>query len=206
MDNSLIVMLVIAALTALSNWMQKKGRAPEGGEGEIPRLPRIPQSTGPPSRPEQPAPQPPQQPEWEKQLRRLLEGDVPDSPPPVAPPPVIVQERRTAPAPPAIRPLPEPPSVPVATVPQPTEGPAFSRLSESESAYTRASQLHEHTATRMRQLEEQSHLDHSKAPDRGRRGASEDIAAAIAMVREPRSVRRAFINSIILGPPKALEN
>lgn len=131
---SLLVFVAISALSALSNWLQKRKQAAEEPElwpptpAEAPPAPRqvrpvttpgrttsAPVSTpkAPPA-PASPSPQPtaPRMSDWEAELRRLLEG----MEKPAAPPPVIVVT--PAPTPPP------PPPPPLAPAPRPAARPA----------------------------------------------------------------------------------
>ena len=97
---SFFVFLVIAAISALANWLKNRGeKETDWSDLETPpptrRTPPPRTSTAPPvSRP--PTAKSPSS-NWEEELRRMLEGTVPTTPRP-APPPIVVQERRTLPS------------------------------------------------------------------------------------------------------------
>lgn len=105
----LLVIVIIMALSAASNWLKRKQAEREGlpdfdetGRPVPPPPPLRPRAPGqPPPPPARPAPQPKPNPAaaWEEELRRLFEGE-PEKP--AEPPP---------------RPVPPPPSRPTATPP-----------------------------------------------------------------------------------------
>jgi hypothetical protein len=113
---SFFVFLVIAAISALANWLKNRGeketdwsdletppptrRTPPSGRSTPPSMPRPTTGTSPSSN-------------WEEELRRMLEGTVPTAPRP-APPPIVVQERKT------------PPSLPRQSTPSRPEAPVMS--------------------------------------------------------------------------------
>src|SRR2546422_5903785 len=136
-------------------------------------------------------------------------------PPPVAPPPirpVIVQEPK--PSPPQRRVV---AAAPVArTAPLALSGPGTAEaaktvevhlqaLKESAAAYQRASHLHEGVAEHLKRVEEMTEHHPGKVPTAHRPGFSAEAAQTIALIRNPRTARKAIIASLIFGPPKALE-
>lgn len=191
-----IGLIIFAVIAIIASWLKRKQGESEETETWTPPPPRRPQSTR-----GQPPPPPVQQPPpkamtWEEELRRLLEGQLPEREPP--PPPIIAQ--RPAPAPP---PLP----VPTPRVPE-IEEPAFPAafrpstvLRESELAYERASHLDTQVEEHFREL-----MTHPPAQtELPRRSAVRpEIAEALALVRSRRSLRAAVLASVILGPPRAL--
>jgi hypothetical protein len=142
--------------------------------------------------------------DWEEELRRMIEGREPESPPAQEP---VLREDRPAPVavpPPLIftppplqthRPVPRP--EPERGLPVQLEG-----LTVSQQSYQRASHLDETVAERLRQVGQQV-ARHAAASGRGI--ASMEVARALAMVHEPHALRSVVMASVILGPPKALE-
>ena len=76
-------------------------------------------------------------------------------------------------------------------------------LKQSAQAYLRGSQLPARVALRMKSVDEQV-----TAPKKARAGkeVSAEIRQAIGLVRQRTSQRAAIIASVVLGPPKALED
>jgi hypothetical protein len=155
-------------------------------------------------KPRRPQP-PPVAKSWEAELRRLLENRPP--PPPVvrhAPPPTPVS------APPPIAPSPwaeresHAPVSPPARARHPESAAAFTaegEMCEPDAQFAGATHLQErvahHLADVTRHRVSSTQVQH--------RGASREAAHARELVRTPRGARAAIIASIILGPPKALE-
>jgi hypothetical protein len=69
-------------------------------------------------------------------------------------------------------------------------------------SYERASQLDEQVAERLRKISDQVE-QHKLVPQAGI--ASMEVAEALALIRNPRSLRSVIMASVILGPPKALQ-
>jgi hypothetical protein len=218
MEN-LLIPLVIIIITAISGWLQKKGQAEEPGSlGEEwktikPRTSEPPRQTTPPQiDPGKPSPRPTAAIDWEKELRRLLQGDAPAAPPPLPlppQPPVVARETSPRTVPPPIsaprKSAPSPRSI-VPVEPEEEEGPQFTpaAMAESSKAYKRAQQLHENVAGRLRKIDEQTESHKPDVPGHFRKHSPE-ITSAMSLLRRPRMARQAIILSIILGPPKALE-
>ena len=214
------ILLLIVLGSAINEWLKKKKQTgkkdswPTGSDSQQPRDPATQQMPRPAS------PRPKAKSDWEEQLRRLLDGEMPMAkPPPVAPPhapppilPVIVQE-----------PKPSPPKGPVVaatpvtrTAPLALSGPGTAEaaktvevhlqaLKESAAAYQRASHLHEGVAEHLKRVEEMTEHHPGKVPTAHRPGFSAEAAQTIALIRNPHMVRKAIIASLIFGPPKALE-
>ncbi|MBI2946090.1 MAG: hypothetical protein HYY23_00450 [Verrucomicrobia bacterium] len=202
--DSLLGTLVILLIMAVSSWLQRKAGQQQQRPKPPARPPMHPPAMPPQPRgaalPTQPPPRPVRKIDWQEELRRLLEGDAE----PAEPPPVIVREVEPAPPPSVIVPKPAPRPVVVAADLE--EGPQSSRLTASIAAYKKAQQLHEEAAARLQQTVEQT-----KARKLGERTArsgksAQEIASAISLIRNPASVRQAFVTSVVLSPPKALEN
>ncbi len=212
MDNSLIAMLVIVALSAISNWMQKRSQAQEQGPTGRDQRPTRPAS------PPHPPTQPPRtrqadsdtssEPDWERDIRRLFEGDAPQTPPPFPQmPPVLQTASPTAPprsSPPAPRSI----STPSERIPGSTEGPSITliNLTESEEAYRQASHLHEKTAAHLRRVTSRTRQPRAAEPTLHRHRSSSEVHAAAALVRDPKTVRQAVIASMILESPKGFSS
>jgi hypothetical protein len=203
--DSLLGTLVILLIMAASSWLQRK--AEELQQRKPPARPpmRPPVGAAPP-RGATPQTQTPAKPvrkiDWQEELRRLLEGD---AAPPAEPPPVVVREAQP-PAPPPIVIAPRPAARPVFLAEETEEGPRSSRLTEASAAYKKAQQLHDAAALRLQQVSDHSRHDHSGKVPIQAKVRSPEIAAAISLLRNPSTVRRAFISSIVFNPPKGLEN
>jgi hypothetical protein len=74
-------------------------------------------------------------------------------------------------------------------------------MTESKSAYERASQLDKNVAEHIGRVQGQ----HVLATAVVRREASPELAQAVSMFKSPRSARQAVIASLILGKPRSLE-
>ena len=86
------------------------------------------------------------------------------------------------------------------------EGPESSRLTVAAGAYKKAQQLHDAAGARLHQVVVQAKRHEAKTTRVVRRPVSPEIISAVALVRNPASVRQAFMASIVLGPPRGLEN
>lgn len=196
--DSLLGTLVVLLIMAASSWIQKKAESQQ--RSKPPVRPRPPQPGGS-SLPSQPPPSPVRKLDWQEELRRMLEGD---EAPPVQAPPVVAREQQS-PAPPPIVIVPKPKPRPIPVAAESEEGPRVSRLAESIAAYKKAQQLQDEAAARLEQTVEQTKLHKLRKVGR-QREASKEIESAISLVRNPASVRKAVVASIVLGPPKGLEN
>ena len=221
----LLVILIIFAFSALSNYLQKRRQAErqrEAARNPPPTTPRAgqtrPTTPATPPRSVRPA-------SWEEELRRLLEGETPAAPPPIRPPPPIAappNAPRTitlpqlrpavpAPAPSPVRPAVVRPAVvrmpeaSPAPLPVPTVTSLGSRdlasMSQSREAYERARQLAQQTAARIEKVPTQR----VQLTTVTRAKASEELSQAVAMFNNSRAARQAVIASLVLGAPRALE-
>jgi hypothetical protein len=207
--DSLVTALVLLVVSALATWMKKKGATP-GPDDSSSDTPQMPPPVN------QPRPT-----RWEDELRRLLEGQ-PQAPPPMRPPPMRPppplarpQPRQTTSArPTVIRPVLVPPEIrPVLSPPRPTPSPAavgssievsatqLAPLTQSREAYERASQLDKSVAAHIDRVTGQRVL----ATNVIRRAASPEIVQAVSFFKTARNARQAVIASLILGPPRSLE-
>jgi hypothetical protein len=218
LDTSLITAIVIIVISALSSWAQQRKQKREeeaewGGWGDSPAEHPSDQH---PSRHSETPPTPTTAPRptasnWEEELRRML-GEAPAAPPPRAPqpPPIVV-----------VQPKPQPPPVPVYTPARPepepvyaeenyeelvTPAPRLGQLSEASIAYERASQLHANVAEQLRQIKLQTQQHSVISARQPQRARSQDAGKVVQMLRNPHTVRQAIIASMVLNPPKALEN
>lgn len=133
--------------------------------------------------------------------------------PPLAPRPIISSRQRmnrpslprqtaALPAPPVIRTSLEPRPILVGPAEGPT-GVELAKLKESTQSYARASQLQESIAQRLSDVEKQTETAKPLAPKpRARSGAA---AHFLRTMRNPATIRQAFLASFVLNPPKALE-
>lgn len=125
---SFFVFLIIAAISALANWLKKRGeKETDWSDIETPppaRRTPPPRRATPPAIPRPTAPKSPSS-SWEEELRRMLEGTVPTTPRP-APPPIVAQERKT------------PPSLPRQTAPSRPEAPVMSLPKSFEQKFYKA--------------------------------------------------------------------
>ncbi|MBM3837441.1 MAG: hypothetical protein FJ398_05690 [Verrucomicrobia bacterium] len=202
--DSLLGTLVILLIMAASSWLQRK--AEEQQQRKPPARPPMRPPVGPPpprgAAPQaQTPPKPVQKIDWQEELRRLLQGDVP----PAEPPPVIVREAQP-PAPPPVVSTPKLVPRPAVLAEVTEEGPQSSRLTEASAAYKKAQQLHDAAAIRLQRFSDHSRHDHSGKIPIQSKVRSPEIAAARLLLRNPSSVRQAFISSIVFNPPKGLEN
>jgi hypothetical protein len=203
--DELLIPIVIFAVTILSGWLQKRAQRKQeaeeqaaGEQLETPsRSPAAPPVAGSPS--STPSSRPPVVVDWERELRRMLEGDTSEP----EPPPVVTQPQ-PQPAPPVVH-RPAPPPLPDARTPEPAARASSSPspLHHSDEAYRRAQQIQHSTADHLRKTVERTRA-HAAARIETR-PASKAREAAIRLVQRPEAVRNAVVVALILGPPKALE-
>jgi len=205
-DNPL-VLLVIVVLGALSSWLMKRRQRSEAAnrrDGD-----ELSPAAGAQGRSEH-------EPDMQEVLRRLLGGE---------PPP-------RAPLPPSIPPLmrdahpsedwsdeeqfepqrtwtnePQEADQMARQLAQQTAEQSRQRTALAQASATRleARERHEKSARRFAQLIEQGeHPATVVSTERGRR--SRTGARGVSLWRDPRTVRRAFVASLVFAPPKALEN
>jgi hypothetical protein len=199
--DSLITLLIFAAIALISHWLQqrRKGQEPEAPGEKVPPPVRGPGGAPAPSRPQN----------WEEELRRLLQGETPASPPPAPPP--------TRPKPP---PIPQPPR-PVQPAPvtrTPATTPGTGPVAGSIQAYLEGRRLSRPVVEGFRPRA--PHLDRQAAgpvrptagppptspPKSVRKAWSPEAAQARALLQDRRSVRSAILATVILGPAKAMES
>jgi hypothetical protein len=203
--DSLITALVLMIVSALAAVMKKK--AAEGRDDSAPRPPSPPQP-GPSPRPTS----------WEDELRRLLNNQQSTPRPPMrpSPPPVVAtRPQPLSPAPPVvIKPMLVPPDRrAIVPVPTPVLKPALvpsgvqvsaaqlAPLNQSREAYERASQLDKKVADHIDRVPDQPVLTTSVL----RRSVSPEITQVVEMFKSAQAARQAVMASLILGPPRALQ-
>lgn len=208
--DSLFTILVIIALSALSNWVKRRMN-PDSVEPDAP--PRSPDQR--PTPPGGSRPRPSTVDDWEKEVRKLFDMQEPErAEPPPAKPPVFVP-------PPLQRPLPARPPMRAERAPviprtsideegerDPDEGPdrQLHQMAPPIQAPTKASHLIEETAARMQRVDELMKQHRVRTVELvGTKGAADSVQAR-QWLRDPASVRAVFVAGWILGPPKALES
>jgi hypothetical protein len=213
---TLITIALLLLLTAVSNWLQKRGQRnaedtlPESDQASPPSPGTEPKPRSvPPSTPS-PPPQKSTGWDWAGELRRILEEASRDAPAPTPhPTPEMPRPRPPVPMPAVPRPMAEPPARPVAPKPlhslpaaviHPMVEPEI--LTASKQAYASASRLSSQVQEHLRQSTE---YKGSASAARGRPQISTEVDAALALLRNPSSARQAIIVSTVLGPPKALQ-
>ena len=179
----LIVFVVIAIIASL---LKRKEEPFELPPELKPRRDQPPQAPPPPHAQRPP---PPIKRSWEEELRALLE----DRP---APPPIRPQ----------VHPVPPPivrPATRTSQVQEEDEGgvPPGLVLRESEKRYSEAARIQQRVAGRLADVTR--HRVENTAVQR--KETSADARALVAVLRNPQTVRRAVLASIVLGPPKAME-
>ncbi len=207
--DSLIGLLIFVAISILASWLQKKQKQ-QGEETPPPPPLRRPRGIGTPPPASAPAPQKPLS--WEEELKRLLEGQVPQEQPARLPPPIVIQVPRPA-----------PPPLPTAPAPEHTHRSVFDVVEEKnpaevsvEATFHALPQLSESVLTQQQagllERKVEAHLREVTQRPVGSTSVQHRIAttpeasAALALVRNPKSVRSALLASIILGPPRSLSD
>ncbi len=228
----IIILLVAAIVAAISNWQKKRREAEQRDSDQTGSTGAPP---APFSRPNQPPapPRPAQRPMsggWEEEMRRLLGDERPVIPPaatrPAAPPPLGMPPFGRPAAPPPVRrvvtttsapvSVPAPPPVVrrvVVGTPEPMPSPLpvpkvttiatrdLASLDQARVAYARASQLDKQVSDHIAGIPSQRVGLTSVT----RAGSSAEAAEVAGWFRNARTVRQAVIASVILNPPKALE-
>ena len=151
-----------------------------------------------PRRDDRPSP-PPARRTWEEELRELLEQQRPQPPP--TPPPVIWQA-----------PTPAPPALPTTRQRwESEEGESHevhdagyhgaAAFKEAESRYSDAASLQQRVAQHLADVTRHPVANTTVT----RHEPSADAREIVSLLRNPQTVRRAVLASIVLGPPRALE-
>ncbi len=204
--DSPLVILVIVLVGALSQWLMKRRlkdqEASRGDGGESPPTHEAQEQS-------------PGQLDLQEALRALLGGE--PSPRAPQPPPIPRVMRDAQPAegwtdeeqtqreqtwmnePPGIPEAVRPP--PIQTAPPLRPHPALARASATA---IKTSQQTEEAVRRFEQLNEQGRHP-ATVVNSERRERSRSVTQAVALVRDSRTVRQAFVASLVFGPPKAFE-
>lgn len=200
MDPILLIlgMIGFAIVSAISNHLEKKKLREQEEEARRSGHPLPTQQR------ERQAPTPGSMADWQEQLRRMLN---PEASPEVEPP--------------VMHPMPEePPAPPPRATPPPTLPRAHpASMRPSKALYEKAHQLQEQVARRVQIIEDQktgmekdvkSDIPQRPAP-RVRRvrptaRRSAPAQGAVRLLRNKYTIRDAFVASVILGPPAALES
>jgi len=214
------VALAVLIIGAISSWLQnrnkpKEEQTPWSLEDEDQPPPVARQSAPPPIPQSAPGQPRPQELDWEQELKRLL-GEEPAAPPPVPPPlppkPVAarvvikqteddedemeVQAARLA--------------------PMRESAAAYARggertarggsMQESSAAHARAGSIQSLVTARMQRVDDRTE---KHTPDFGLptvHGPATRATRAVSAWRNPAAARQAIVASVILGPPKGMEN
>lgn len=220
MKDPIVTILVIIALSAVSNWLKRRAAAQEE-ETPTPapppvqpmRQPPVERKASPPAG--KPGPSPVE--DWEKEIRRLFDIEEPqqEAPrkpapvPPVVVPPAPMPGRSSKPGPVrTAQPNVVRRNVPAAVVPpavESEEGPEgkSTRFTRSSETQNRASRLSERVAEKMREVDHRTTHHHTSRPE-SRMVVSAPVVPAL-WLRDRVRVREAFVAGIVLGPPKSLE-
>ena len=201
------VLLIIVVVGTLYSWLMKRqGKEAESqpeGDERTPSIPQAPAERGL---------------DMEEVLRGLLGGEPRGDPPPRAPlpPPIpgVLRDRESA----EDRSdeeqfafergrADEDEASPPAQIQQVAQAPEPLRqetvLTQARAIRVETSERHEKAARRFEQLNEQG--KHPPLASTAHVHGSRTGAQAIALVRDARTVRHAFIGSLVFGPPKAFE-
>ncbi len=198
--DSLLVLLLVTAIAALSNWLQHRAQSKQEPPPNRPRPPQpMPGPRRPTARPRVPMPMP--ESALERELRRLLGEDQPAPPPvrpavPAAPPPPPLVSAQPAVHPPAL-------PVPVVVAAGTTLAKTFG---QSAAGMQRAQQLHESVAQRLRQVDQQTEKHGGMLGPKSAQPLSADFAVIRDLRTNPAAARQAFVASLIFGAPKGLES
>jgi hypothetical protein len=91
------------------------------------------------------------------------------------------------------------------SLPPVMSGKELTSLRESAAAYQRASQLHQRVEERLQQTEARTERPLVAAPPPRRSLTSAEATETVALLRQPRGARQMMIASVVLGPPRALD-
>jgi hypothetical protein len=92
-----------------------------------------------------------------------------------------------------------------ASLPPTLSGVELASLRESAQAFQRASHLHEQVGARLQETEARTKCPLVAAPPPRRTVASREATDAVTMLQHSRSARSLMIASVVLGPPRAIE-
>ncbi|HOC00592.1 MAG TPA: hypothetical protein PKM43_17820 [Verrucomicrobiota bacterium] len=220
---SLLVFAVIVLLSGLSNWLKQRQARREEEQSRQLRPPARGQEAVPPL---VHPPQAPEDADWERELRRLF-GEEPEAPPsrPLpAPPPLEAQPTplhsrpATVVLPPRREPSLEPVFEPAASARGTDEAPVPSvedlireggviqlPSSQATAALHGASSIAGKTFPQIR-AESPIEGQVARPMQSRRRVLSPEIARVKGQLRQPRTAREVFLATVLLGPPRGLED
>lgn len=192
--DQLLIVVALLIVSGISSWLKKRAQAEEEARTQGQPLMGGPQAPRPIPRPEQEMPT-----DWEEELRRMLDMPSPEPPPPVVPPPPLV----VAPPPPMVtvhrmqRPIPR-----IISDTPPVEH-VTGALEHAADSVRAARHLQETVLERIHKAGElRGAVTHAPQVVVAKRGAS----ALRKDFRNRDDLRRAFVASLVFGPPKALED
>lgn len=200
-DNPLLLIIVLV-VSALANWLMKKRQ-----ESEIPEEPDRHVSRRPPDESRRPV----HPPDLEQTLRRLLGEEIPSRTPPPIPHPPRAEPTQVHPwheqssewtwageaEPSQETPAPMVQQAPVFHGPDAARGAAG-------AVRTDALDLREKAARHLVRPGEE--VRPARSVTESRRGRRSRGAYSVSQWRDTKSVRRAFVASLVFGPPKGLES
>lgn len=223
----IIVFLAIIIGSAIYNWIQSRKTEEESDDSPTASpqhaLDEEPTTSAP-------APRQPSQPRtghWEEELRRMLELDPPRAPtrPPPPPPtpartqPVLIEEPRRV-QPPAIPKSSVPPPRPATVIQPGADRPSSARdrmkamerdlQARAERTAAAAGAMHRtaktaRTARLFKNVAAAPMQLHRGEMTTHRAQRSDTIAATVKLFQNPQGARQAILASLILGPPKSME-
>jgi hypothetical protein len=204
---NLLVLLAFVVLSVASTWLTKKrsGKEADPGSDEA-EPPPSPATQGRAARPA----------DWEEALRRLLGGE----PSPQVPPPLPIPSARRDKVPSPVG-ADEESYTPEWSEPRETSESYDGAVEHADStaapprpgaalahatvASDEASERPEKATRLLQKLDAAPKRPATVASNRRWRRSPEGVRA-VALVRDARTVRQAFVASLVFGPPKALEN
>ena len=208
--DSLLIVLVVTVLAALSNWLQQRAQSRHEPPPDTNRPPQpkpqprtrrtIPPPTGPQPRPET---------SLERELRRLLGEETPlpsrpHLPEPLAPPPIHTRAPRPTASVPHRMPSPTPPAI-VIQPPVPVIQPPVAVWGDPSGGFHRAQHLHESVAERLRQVDAHTQQHGAERHSRPLPAALAEAHTILSLRHNPQAARQAFIASLVFGTPKGME-
>jgi hypothetical protein len=191
----LIGLIIFGIVAALGQWLQKKMAAGENQDspGYPPQPPRTPPL--PDTRREFSNPSFDRQREIKRAIRHAIEREIKPPFVQMPAPPRIPQTQ-----PPSIRPLVNEVSEEERVYPSP--------LRTADAAQARASAMDRQVAERLQKIQPKSSslLHPVKRPPALKKTRSQEMHQSLKWKNTPAGLRQAIIASVVLGPPKALEN
>lgn len=189
--DQLLIVIALLIVSGISSWLKKRAQAEE--EARTQGRPPLgePPSSRPMRRPEQEMPT-----DWEEELRRMLDMPPTQPVPPVAPPP--------PPLPPLVitRPTPRPTPIIISEAPPVVEN-QTGALEHAADTIRAARHLQETVLERIHKAGElRGAVTHAPQVVVLKRG----VSALRKDFRSREDLRRAFVASVVFGPPKAFED